>query len=1483
MYGIFNLDNQEEKSGWRQKLRVMFGKGSQEKAKMVLVEGSPGIGKTTFCLKIANDWAMQAIPKKHGFPVFKLILLLKCRDMEGDIIQAIDDQLLPDDITEKKKKELLDYIRDEKKQEKILIILDGLDELPKVAENFVEKLLRRKVLSHCSVLATTRQEKGIKIRQRHVLDTLLQINGFTIEDASVYITKHFSTVGQSQADLLKGQRLIQAIQENTFLHALRNNPLNLLLLCIVFEEYKGELPSNRTDLYQIIYRCLLRRYCSKNNMEVDKKDDILEKRFERSTLVLGELAWRCLLDERPSFLQEELDELEKVRATGASAVNGVSASNGVLATSGVSAANGASAGIGVSTARVGLVFMEASVKKLNPKHEYHFLHRTFQEFLAATYLVQLMKENIKIFDKLQLSKQDITSKYRQVFVFAAGILGKDGTTLFRHIGEILYRSWNWHSSDEHCRFLIELLNESGAPNDLTMVSAVCQCIPLSQSLELSLEDRHTLRLVRYACEASSVASDELILTNVHALSEDSAGDLHRILESNDTLKALVISTDDVTSLLANTLLKGLSSNLSLSSLTLKTSKSIPADVADTLGTGTSLCNSLTTLKLKLFSDSNAWARDVRDTGLLKSTQLESVDLEYYGVPGSTAVQGFKLLVSKRSLISFSVTLFGDMEDCLASALSEGLSEEITLSSFTVVIHGSLSNHGATLLAHSFLLNKTLQSLAFKVLGDLPENWTGVVDKIHRLTASKSWKSLTLHPNIKGKFGDASFSLLNPILRVAGFLKKTLTLNLWGELNVHNVDILGDLLLQTLPLSSLTLNVNGKVTNNVADHLVNFFVTNNVLLSLTFNLSGKIASSGQTAMQRLHREGQLQSFILNVGGLVTEDWECLSAEKNCPTSSALQPTDISNLTPNEVREILSGSESLTASSFAVDLEKFLVGREVLGRGLSNNKSSLTLSFTVHNNAGTTGSWEHILGEGLSNNKSLVTFSLTVHDYACTEGRWRFDLGEGLSNNKSLTSFSPTVINYADTTVSREHDQGEGLSNNKPLTTFSLTVHNYADTTEHWGKDLAEGLSNNKSLITFSLTIHNYAGKTGIWEYGLGVGLSNSKSLTTFSLTIHNYAGTTGILEYGLCEGLSKNKSLTTFSLAVHNYAGKTGIWEYGLGVGLSNNKSLTTFSLAVHNYAGKTGSWGYGLGVGLSNNKSLTTFSLTVHNYDGTTGSWGYGLGVGLSNNESLTTFSLTVHNYAGTTGRWKYGLDRLLSNNKSLTTFSLTVHSYADKTDSWGYGLGEGLSNNKSLTTFSLTVYNYAGTEGRWGHGLGEGLSNNNSLTTFSLTVHDYAGREARWEYSLVEGLSNNNSLTTFSLTVHDYAGTEGRWGYDLGEGLSNNKSLTSFSLTVHNYADTEGSWGYGLGEGLSNNKSLTSFSLTVHNYADTEGSWGYNMADSLAKSCSLTTLRLAINDHTGVHTDLEYLLRKSLNKIKSLSLLSISVSFYGEDNVELN
>ena len=74
----------------------------------VLIEGMPGMGKTTYCNKVAYDWAIN-IKKGDCCPEFEMVLLLRCRDVEieSDLWEAIDDQLLPSENSTKGKREVL--------------------------------------------------------------------------------------------------------------------------------------------------------------------------------------------------------------------------------------------------------------------------------------------------------------------------------------------------------------------------------------------------------------------------------------------------------------------------------------------------------------------------------------------------------------------------------------------------------------------------------------------------------------------------------------------------------------------------------------------------------------------------------------------------------------------------------------------------------------------------------------------------------------------------------------------------------------------------------------------------------------------------------------------------------------------------------------------------------------------------------------------------------------------------------------------------------------------------------------------------------------------------------------------------------------------------------------------------------------------------------------------------------------------------------
>ena len=428
---------------------------------MTIVEGSPGIGKTTFCLKLAYDWAHGNIPSECSFPKFEFVFLLKCRDIDGDIMESISDQLLPRD-EEKSVEKLWHLMKDIRDQERLmLIILDGLDELPEKSRHHVDELLNRRILAFCYVLATTRQERGIEVRKSVVFDIHLEIKGYTESDSIAYVRRHFETIGQSP----KGEMLIEEMQQNTTLHALRNNPLNLLLLCVVYEDYEGTLPTSRTELYQVIVQCLLRRYCAKRNLSAPEIDSTLEKMFEKEVLALGELAWLCLLSDRYGFRENELVEFERKYP-------------------------------GLVARELGLLYKEESLKRLKPQHEYCFLHKTFQEYVAAAYIAEkLVNQQFNVFDHFPFD--DLVTKYPQVFIFVSGMLGEKATVLFTQIGEELKTDdwdWNGHCSEEEATFFIESFNESGHPEQ--MAATLCNIIPFPKVITLESDEDYNASFVQ---------------------------------------------------------------------------------------------------------------------------------------------------------------------------------------------------------------------------------------------------------------------------------------------------------------------------------------------------------------------------------------------------------------------------------------------------------------------------------------------------------------------------------------------------------------------------------------------------------------------------------------------------------------------------------------------------------------------------------------------------------------------------------------------------------------------------------------------------------------------------------------------------------------------------------------------------------------------------------------------------------------------------
>ena len=238
-----------EKSRWKKTDKIvdpsdMFDK-EESIPRIILIEGSPGTGKTTLSLKLAYDWAMGQMPDK--FPEVELVLLIKCRNMKDNIQESAKTQLLPWDKGELRN-DLGSFFHSA--PDKIMLIVDGVDEISEENESHVFDLLKRGCLRDCYVLLTSRQEKGMEVRK--YCDKLLEIKGYSDESINSYISKYFG----SNIDLAKKlQKKVKRKTENN-LRTLGTNPLNTLLLCVVFEDNDGNLPTTVTELYQNIVECI---------------------------------------------------------------------------------------------------------------------------------------------------------------------------------------------------------------------------------------------------------------------------------------------------------------------------------------------------------------------------------------------------------------------------------------------------------------------------------------------------------------------------------------------------------------------------------------------------------------------------------------------------------------------------------------------------------------------------------------------------------------------------------------------------------------------------------------------------------------------------------------------------------------------------------------------------------------------------------------------------------------------------------------------------------------------------------------------------------------------------------------------------------------------------------------------------------------------------------------------------------------------------
>ena len=349
-----------------------------QRPRTVLIEGDPGMGKTTYCQKLVYDWATKQNEWDPSFPEIEVLLFLKCHEIKSNIWEAIDDQILPLEMDDEAKECFFKFIREN--QSKVLFVLDGLDEAdPSHLEMFFN-FVKGKELPGCYIVLTSGHEVGKKVRI--YCDTLWETVGFNKEDAESFIHKYFNKE-------LLAEKTIEMIwpplhsARSRDLRELAKSPLNTALLCAICEDFNGVFPISRTQLYIEIVNCVLRRYEKKHGLW-SNNDNILTV-YKRDLFHLGQMALQSLRKGERFFEEHEFAEKP------------------------------------IALSNFGFLSLQAAGRERKSRVRYAFLHESFQEFFSGLYLAwQIIDSNVDWDDVV--TDQRYWNELNQVRIFMVEFL-----------------------------------------------------------------------------------------------------------------------------------------------------------------------------------------------------------------------------------------------------------------------------------------------------------------------------------------------------------------------------------------------------------------------------------------------------------------------------------------------------------------------------------------------------------------------------------------------------------------------------------------------------------------------------------------------------------------------------------------------------------------------------------------------------------------------------------------------------------------------------------------------------------------------------------------------------------------------------------------------------------------------------------------------------------------------------------------------------
>ena len=561
--------------------------------KVVLIEGAPGVGKTTLTGKLCTEWARGEMLKEYVlvmcFPLREP--LVRIAESTEDLLTYFGDNCSDQDIK---------YIK-ETQGSKVLLILDGWDELRlscRGEDMFFPKLVKVEILPDCSIVITSRSGPTDFIKYQAPNPRLIEVLGFTQEQIENYIRVYFKQEGTPEAGekLLKDLAIYPNVANACYI------AINLTIVCYVYCAGDYKLPPTLTEVYEAFVFHAIIRYLKKLQIISQKPMPELDQIYEMQDLSdtiktmlknLGRLALEGISSDDLCFPQRQLLKL-------------CEPDESLIPFDGY-----------------GLLKILRISRKFRIETFYHFLHLTIQEWLAAHYLSQLTDSDIIQW----LGKNHQDYRYRVVVQFFCGINQFQSPSLCLFVPKIKIDL-------AVCRWVFEGQWEKGCEKIATQMG---DTFPVGMpSIRHTLEPYDCMVLLFVLKHSRTLW--KLIFTNVHLTDQVLANMCEEFVSSPSLLFGLTVEKTNIQPDTAVMLGKIVQSQQKLTSLTLT-----QTDLDD--ATLSAFCDKLA--DHKILEDINVSRNNLTAVGALSLSFLlpKLAALKQFNVShNNIGVEGYKYIV-----------------------------------------------------------------------------------------------------------------------------------------------------------------------------------------------------------------------------------------------------------------------------------------------------------------------------------------------------------------------------------------------------------------------------------------------------------------------------------------------------------------------------------------------------------------------------------------------------------------------------------------------------------------------------------------------------------------------------------------------------------------------------------------------------------------------------------------------------------------------